>query len=320
MDKKIAVILFNQGEPDSLDAVKSYLFKKFYDPALLPVSNPFRWMMAKSISNQCAPKARNIYREIGNKSPLMNETQKQKTRLEAQLNQLSKDEYKCFSFMRYWKPYAKDILDNVKEFSPHEIILVPLYPQYSITTTGTALIDWNKQIKKKKMEFPFRVIKDYAEDDFFVDSIVRKVKEKLKSNDLKSFRLLLSAQGIPKKTIEAGDIFQIQIEKTSKAILKKLDIQELDAATCFQRQIGPLEQQGPLLEEELERAASDKKNIIIVPISFISECSETLVELDIYYKEVAEELGIKEYIRINTVRDNDQFILGLANLIMENRV
>jgi len=320
MGKKVAVILFNQGEPDCLDAVKPYIFNKFYDPALLTVANPLRWMMAKSIASQSAPKARNTFREIGDISPLMNEIQKKKTKLEAYLSELSNDEFKCFSFMRYWKPYAKDIFDEVKEFLPDEMILVPLYPQYSITTTGSALIEWNKQVKKKKIEIPFRVIKDYPENDFFIDSIVGLINEKLKLLKSSDYRLLLSAHGIPKKTIESGDPFQSQVEKTSEAIDKKLNNSELDIVTCYQRQIGPLEQQGPLTEDEIERAALENKNIIIVPISFISECSETLVELDINYKEVAEKAGIKDYIRIKTVQDNDQFILGLANLIMENRV
>lgn len=320
MGKKVAVILFNQGEPDCLDAVKPYIFNKFYDPALLTVANPFRWMMAKSIAHQSAPKARNIFRKSRDKPLLMNDIQNKQIKLDAYLSELSNDEFKCFSFMRYWKPFAKEILDEVKEFLPDEIILVPLYPQYSITTTGSALIEWNRQVKKKKIEIPFRVIKDYPENDFFIDSIVDLINEKLKSIKLNDYRLLFSAHGIPKRTIESGDPFQSQVEKTTVAIQKKLHKLELDIVTCYQRLIGPLEQQGPLIEDEIERAGSDNKNIIIVPISFISECSETLVELDIKYKEVAEKEGIKDYIRINTVQDNDQFILGLANLIMENRV
>lgn len=320
MSKNVAVILFNHGYPDSLEAVKPFLFNVFYDPAFLTVSNPMRWMMARSISKQCAPKARDIYRELADNSSIHGETEKQKVKLEAYLNKLSNDNFKCFAFMRYWTPLAKDILDDLKNYSPEEIIMLPLYPQYSITTTGSGLIEWNKKLAKANFNIPFRVIKDYPESDFFIDTMADMINEKLKKIDQNKYRLLLCAQAIPKKTIEAGDPYQTQVERSVSALLKKIENENLDAVICYQRRLGPLEQIGPTTEDQIEKAAADNKNIIIIPISYVSECSETLVELDIQYKEVAAKAGIKDYIRIKTVRDSEKFIAGMSNLVMENRV
>lgn len=320
MHKKTAVILFNLGEPDRLDAVKPFLFNLFYDPAILTVPNPMRWMMAKSISKQRAPRARNNFRVMENKLSILDETEKQRLKLETVLNDKSDDEFKCFMFMRHWTPFAKDIINNIKAFSPDEIVLLPLYPQYSVTTTGSGLIEWNKQAKLAKLEIPFRVVKAYPDHDFFVDTIADMIKEKLKSLKSKDYRLLLSAHSLPKKTIEVGDSYQIQVEKTCTTLIKKLGDDQLDHIICYQSRVRPLEEIGPSTEIEIERAARDKKNIILVPITFVSENSETFVELDIEYKDVAEKAGIKDYIRINTVQDKDAFIIGLADLVKDNRV
>ncbi len=321
MSKKTAVIMFNLGGPDNLDAVKPFLFNLFYDPAIITVPNPLRWMIAKTISRQRAPIARNIYREIGNKSPILEETEKQKKKLEQTLNDLNQDDFKCFVFMRYWHPFAHEIVGDVKKFDPDEIILLPLYPQYSVTTTGTGLIEWNKCAKKSGLTTPYRVVKDYPDHDFFVCTIADMICEKLALiENPKEYRLLLSAHGLPKKTIEAGDPYQMQVEQTCAALMDKLKDEHLDHVVCYQSRVGPLEWIGPSTEDEIERAAEDGKNIIMVPVAFVSEHSETLVELDIEYKELADENGIKDYVRVNTVQDRDRFIEGLAKLVLEHRI
>tara|TARA_R110002096_G_scaffold436105_1_gene668047 strand:+ start:48287 stop:49261 length:975 start_codon:yes stop_codon:yes gene_type:complete len=321
MSKKTAVIMFNLGGPDCLDAVKPFLFNLFYDPAIITVPNPLRWMIAKSISSRRAPIARNIYREIGNRSPILPETEKQRLALEDKLKGSIKNEVKCFVFMRYWHPFAKDVVDDVIKYQPDEIILLPLYPQYSVTTTGTGIIEWNKWAKKKGLNAPYRVIKEYPDADFFVGTIADLIREKIGGIENKSnYRLLLSAHGLPKKTIEAGDPYQTQVELTCKALMNNLANENLDSVVCYQSRVGPLEWIGPSTDDEIERAANDGKNIIMVPVAFVSEHSETLVELDIEYKELAEEKGIKEYIRIDTVSDRETFIDGLMQLVLQNRI
>lgn len=204
---------------------------------------------------------------------------------------------------------------------PDEIILLPLYPQYSVTTTGTGLIEWNKWARKSNLSAPFRVIKDYPDHDFFVDAIAALIKEKIQNiSDPQNYRMLLSAHGLPKKTIEAGDPYQKQVEQTCQALMDNLSYTNIDHVICYQSRVGPLEWIGPSTDNEIERAGNDNKNIIMVPVAFVSEHSETLVELDIEYKELAQEMGVREYIRIPNVQDSDTFIAGLKNLILEHRV
>ena len=313
--------MFNLGGPDCLDAVKPFLFNLFYDPAIITVPNPLRWMIAKSISTQRAPIARNIYREIGNRSPILPETEKQRVVLEKKLQDNIDNEVKCFIFMRYWHPFAKEVVDEVKSYDPDEIILLPLYPQYSVTTTGTGIIEWNKWAEKKGLNAPYRVIKEYPDADFFVGTIANMIRETLNDiSDRSKYRLLLSAHGLPKKTIEAGDPYQTQVEQTCAALMKNLEQEDLDSVVCYQSRVGPLEWIGPSTDDEIERAGKDGKNIIIVPVAFVSEHSETLVELDIEYKELAEEKGVEDYIRVGTVSDKETFIEGLMQLVLQNRI
>ena len=317
MTKKTAVVMFNLGGPDSLDAVKPFLFNLFYDPAIITVRNPFRWIIAKIISSRRAPIAQDIYRLIGGKSPILEQTLAQSNALEATLNSHGTQEYKCFVFMRYWHPFAKEVAQDVKSYNPDNIILLPLYPQYSVTTTGTGLIEWNKQAQNINLDIPYQVIKDYPDHEFFIQSIADMINQKLDNiKDASEYRLLLSAHGLPKKTIEAGDPYQIQVEKTCAALVKTLDNENLDHVVCYQSRVGPLEWIGPSTDDEIERAAKDHKNIIMVPVAFVSEHSETLVELDIEYKELADDAGISDYIRINTVGSGQKFIDGLSELVL----
>lgn len=313
--------MYNLGGPDCLDAVKPFLFNLFYDPAIITVPNPFRWLFAMIISSKRAPIAQDIYRHMGGKSPILEETKKQSEALERVLEAEIDGEVKCFIFMRYWHPFADEAVEQVKSYDPDEIVLLPLYPQYSVTTTATGLIEWYKQAKLRGLSAPFKVIKEYPDHDFFVGTITDLICEKLQTIENKSgYRILFSAHGLPKKTIECGDPYQKQVEMTCVAVIEKLGVDELEHVVCYQSRIGPLEWIGPSIDDEIERAAKDGKNIIVVPVAFVSEHSETLVELDIEYKELADECGINDYIRINTVSDHPKFIRGLGELVMQNRI
>lgn len=321
MNKKTAVVMYNLGGPDNLDAVKPFLFNLFNDPAIITVPNPFRWLIAKIISSRRAPIAQDIYRQMGGKSPILEETKKQSGALEKVLETEINGDVKCFVFMRYWHPFADEIAEQVKSFEPDEIVLLPLYPQYSVTTTATGLIEWHKQAKIKGLTTPFKVIKEYPDHNFFVETIVELIREKLQVLvDKSEYRILLSAHGLPKKTIESGDPYQKQVEMTCAAVMEKLGADEIDHVVCYQSRVGPLEWIGPSTDDEIERAAKDHKNIIMVPVAFVSEHSETLVELDIEYKELADEHGVEDYIRVKTVSDHPKFIRGLAQLVMQNRI
>ena len=316
--EKTAVVLFNLGGPDSLEAVKPFLYNLFYDPAIISVPNPLRWFLAKLISTRRAPFAQDIYREIGNKSPLLEQTEDQARALEQKLNQSDTGEYSCFIAMRYWHPFSDEAVEKVKAFGPDRIVLLPLYPQYSVTTTGSSLLDWTKKTKAAGLEIPTWIIREYPTDPKFIDAHVALIREKLAKIDSPSdYRLLFSAHGLPKKVIEAGDPYQKQVEETCAAIIDKLGETGLEYVTCYQSRVGPLEWIGPSTEDEIDRAGEDGKNLIIVPVAFVSEHSETLVELDIEYREFAEKAGVKDYIRVPALQCQPDFIDSLADLVLK---
>jgi len=311
--EKVAVILFNLGGPDQLSSVKPFLFNLFYDPAIISVANPLRWMLAKFISFRRAPYARKIYEKIGGKSPLLPQSQDQAAALAEKLNQDQTKDYRCFVSMRYWHPFSTDVARNVKDFDPDRLILLPLYPQYSITTTGSSFIDWMKSAGKVGLEKPYQAIRDYESHPLFIQSHVSLIKENLaKIENPENYRILYSAHGLPKKIIEAGDPYQKQVEKTCALVQEELG--NPDHMICYQSRVGPLEWIGPSTEEEIERAGRDGKSIIMVPIAFVSEHSETLVELDMDYRSLAEKNKVADYRRIKALGCEENYIAALADL------
>lgn len=313
MAKKTAVVLFNLGGPDNQDAVRPFLFNLFNDKAIISLPNPFRYLLAKIISSRRAPIAKEIYSHIGGKSPILEETKRQAVLLESALNE-SECEYKTFIAMRYWKPFTEDAVGQVLEYNPDEVILLPLYPHFSTTTTGSSFNRWNDVAAKKGLNVSTKTICCYPEDDDFINSHVNLIKNQYKKN----FRILFSAHGLPKKIIEGGDPYQWQIEQTADKIVKKLDIDYLDFSVCYQSRVGPLEWIGPSLDDEIKLAAKEGVSVIVVPIAFVSEHSETLVELDIEYKEMAKEEGISEYIRIPTLSVEADFIKSLKEICLSS--
>lgn len=311
--EKVAVILFNLGGPDQLSSVKPFLFNLFYDPAIIAVANPLRWMIAKFIAFRRAPFARKIYEKIGGKSPLLEQSLEQAKALEQTLNQDQTTEYNCFVSMRYWHPFSLNVAQQVKDFEPDRLILLPLYPQYSVTTTGSSLVDWIKSAKKTGLNQPFRAIGEYAEHPLFIESHVGLIRDVLaKIDQPQNYRILFSAHGLPKKIIDAGDPYQTQIEKTCALVQENLG--HPDHVICYQSRVGPMEWIGPSTEEEIERAGRDGKSIIMVPIAFVSEHSETLVELDIDYRKLAQRNNVADYIRIKALGCEENFIAALADL------
>jgi len=311
--QKVAVVLLNLGGPDSLDAVKPFLFNLFYDPAIIALRNPLRWLVAKIVSSRRAPFAREIYKKIGGRSPIVDLTDDQASALEAELNQDTSETYKCFVAMRYWTPLSSETVEDVKRFGPDRIVLLPLYPQYSITTVGSSLIDWMASAKKAELETPYRAIREYPLAEGFIAAHVNLIQQALgKVDNPNDYRILYSAHGLPEKVIESGDPYRDQIEQSCQAIQEKLG--HPDHVICFQSRVGPLKWIEPYTEDEIERAGKDGKSVIIIPVAFVSEHSETLVELDMEYRELADEAGVKDYIRIPAIGCHKSFISALAKL------
>ena len=312
--RKIAVVLFNLGGPDSPDAVKPFLFNLFNDPAIINLPNPFRWLLAKLISGRRAAKARGIYDLIGGSSPLLANTQAQARALETALADLGT--VKCFAAMRYWHPLTEGAALAVREFKPEHIVLLPLYPQYSTTTTESSKRAWDRAVKRLGLKAQTSFVRDYPVEPGFIAAIAALIRphyEAAKAHG--NPRVLFSAHGLPKKVIDKGDPYQRQVEETAAAVVKELAIPDLDWIVCYQSRVGPLEWIKPYTEAEIERAGHDKVPLVVVPIAFVSEHSETLVELDIEYREKAHEDGVPHYERVPAVATHPAFIEGLARLV-----
>ena len=323
---KIAIILFNLGGPDQSKAIRPFLFNLFNDPAIIRIPQPIRWCLAQLISYRRAPISQEIYEYLGGKSPLLENTRIQGEALDQYLSQLLSSAYEVKSFiaMRYWHPMTEETVAKVQSYKPDQIILLPLYPQFSTTTSGSSLELWWKTVKYTELSsVPTRSFCCWPRLSGFISTIADEIRSVLEQQQIKIYgtpRLLFSAHGLPKKIVSAGDPYQWQVEQTAKAILSNLEqtfLAPLDAVICYQSRVGPLEWIGPDIEAEIKRAGAEKRSLIIVPIAFVSEHSETLVELDIEYRTLAANEGVPHYQRIETVGIAAKFIQGLADLVYE---
>ena len=315
---KKAVILFNLGGPDKLENVEPFLFNLFNDPAILNIPGLLRYPLAKLISKKRAPITKKIYTEIGGHSPILQLTNKQAESLEKKLNNNKQDIYKCFVVMRCWNPRAEIVLNIVKEFNPDEIILLPLYPQYSASTSGSSIKEWNDVCMENNYQKPSRTICCYPTETEFLNAHVSLINNELKN--LNNFKLIFSAHGLPEKNIKKGDPYQWQVEQSVNKIIEQLDIANLDWALSYQSKVGPLKWIGPSTNDEIIKSSKLNKNLVVVPIAFVSEHSETLVELDIEYKKLAEQNGCKNFIRVPALGTKHEFITSLANLVFKSNL
>lgn len=316
--KKVAVVLFNLGGPDSLDAVKPFLFNLFNDKYIIRLPGVFRRILAWLISTLRDKIARGIYKELGGKSPILAETEAQKQALEKQLS--SQGEFKCFIAMRHWHPFAEEAIEEIIDFEPEEIICLPLYPQFSSTTTKSSVEDfktkWCKR-NKGKPDIKISTICCYPTHKKFIASHVDLLKKAIKSVQNKdSFRILFSAHGLPEDIIKDGDPYQWQVEESVKAIIEVLAIEELDFRVTYQSRVGPKKWLDPNTEDEIKLAATEKKALVVVPIAFVSEHVETLVELDIEYGEIASNMGL-EYVRVPTLSVDGLFVEALSEMVTD---
>jgi len=311
---KRAVILMNLGGPDKQEAVKPFLFNLFNDPAIINIIQPFRFFIAKLISSFREKKAKGIYKLMGGGSPILKLTEFQKESLEKNLRK--KGEYKCFIIMRYWKPRANEVYQEVLKYNPKETILLPLYPQFSTTTTGSSVNEW-KNINTSNLKT--KTICCYPNDENFINAHVKSIRKFLNTRLLPKTILLFSAHGLPQKIIDSGDPYQWQVEETVGKIIEKLKIKNLNFNVCYQSRVGPLKWIGPSTDNEIIRSSRQKLGIVLCPIAFVSEHSETLVELDIEYKYLAKKNGALFYKRVPALGVDKDFIKGLTNLVLNKK-
>jgi ferrochelatase len=260
--------------------------------------------------------ARQIYAKLGGASPILKETQAQAQALD-ELLKARGIEAKSFIAMRCWHPFSDETAAAVKAWGADEIVLLPLYPQYSTTTTASSFAEWDRAAKRFGLSLPTARTCCYPDQAGFVAAQAALIQNAFTRVKLDvSYRLLLSAHGLPERTIAKGDPYQWQVERSAKAVVDALGIRNLDWTVCYQSRVGPLKWIGPSTDGEIRRAGADGKGVVIAPIAFVSEHSETLVELDMEYGHLAASAGIPHYLRVPTVSTHPVFIAALADLVL----
>jgi ferrochelatase len=309
---KLAVVLFNLGGPDSPAAVRPFLFNLFRDPAIIALPAIARYPLAALISRTREKTAQANYAIMGGRSPLLPETEAQARALQAKLV-VPGVEAHVFIAMRYWTPLAAETARQVAAFAPDEIVLLPLYPQYSTTTTASSVRDWTRAYKGPGRT---RLVRDYPTEPGLIAAHVEAIRETwAAAGRPPGLRLLFSAHGLPQKVVDAGDPYQQQIEATAAAIAAQLP-EFADWTVCYQSRVGPLKWLEPSTDTEIRRAGGEARGVLVCPIAFVSEHVETLVELDHEYAELAKEAGAQPYLRAPTPGVRAPFIDALARLTL----
>ena len=313
--RRVAVVLFNLGGPDDQASVKPFLFNLFSDPAIIGLPNPFRAVLARLISSRRERSAQANYALMGGGSPLLPESRRQAEALAQVLTGLLPgDVVQTFIAMRYWSPLTEQTAAEVAAFAPDEIVLLPLYPQFSTTTTQSSLKAWRETYAGPGVS---RTVCCYPEAPGWIESQADGVRAKLAEAGDRPVRVLFSAHGIPESLIaKKGDPYQEQIESTCAAIAARAGLAEGAWTICYQSRVGPMKWLGPSTPDAIAQAGRDGVGVLVAPVAFVSEHIETLVELDIEYAELAHEQGVTPYLRSPAVGVAAPFIQTLADAVV----
>jgi ferrochelatase len=315
--RRLAIVLFNLGGPDRPEAIWPFLINLFSDPAILRVPFFVRPLLARLIAGRRRRPATANYALLGGRSPLLELTERQALALEAALPEI---EAKCFIAMRYWHPFSDEAARAIRAWNPDEVLLLPLYPQYSTTTTGSSLTAWREAAARAGLAKRTTTLCCWYSDAAYVSAIAGLVRDTIVNarhalGPSVPLRVLFSAHGLPEVIVQAGDPYQYQVEQTAQAVATKLSPQATDWSICYQSRATPQKWLEPSTEQAIERAARDGVAVVVVPIAFVSEHSETLVELDVEYGELARRLGVRGYFRVPAPNDHPSFIAALAGLV-----
>ncbi len=322
--RRVAVVLFNLGGPDRSESVRPFLQNLFTDPAILRVPGFVRPWLGRLLAWRRTRAAQENYAILGGKSPLLDLTRDQASALQDRLGDEVGVDMRCFVAMRYWHPMSPETARAVQAFAPDEIVLLPLYPQFSTTTTGSSMTAWQEACAAIGLEVPTTTLCCWHSDGGFAQATARMVRiawdqarAALPADT--QLRILFSAHGLPETIVTQGDPYQWQVEQTVASVVAALALPDLDHITCYQSRVTPQKWIGPSTEHELERAAHDKVAVLVCPIAFVSEHSETLVELDVEYREAAKKMGVPGYFRVPAQNSDAAFITALAGLVRHAR-
>jgi len=315
--KKIGVVLFQLGGPDSLAAVEPFLYNLFSDPDIIdfPGARLARPMLARLMASSRTKKVQKSYAALGGKSPLVEWTLRQRRALERALRE-STDAHVAVA-MRYWHPFTAEAIEELRTAQVSELVLLPLYPQYSKTTTGSSMNEWNRQFPDSALaELPCRLIEAYHDDPAYIDSLVGLVNATLgRFPTPHQVHLVFSAHGVPTAVIDSGDPYQRQVEETSRLVLERGQWR-LPHTVCYQSRVGSGRWLQPSIHEVIPRlGAQGSRQVLVVPISFVSDHIETLREIDVEVRQEAEQAGIEQFEMMPGLNDTAPFIHALAGLV-----
>ncbi|MGN7678815.1 MAG: ferrochelatase [Anaplasma sp.] len=314
MARKVAVVLLNLGGPGSLDEVEEFLFSLFSDRYVIRLPQPLRALVAMLISKLRARSAREIYALMGGKSTILEETERQASALEKRLSNDVDTCYRVFTCMRHAEPKSGTVLNMVHDYQPEKVVLLPLYPQYSSTTTLSAIQDWYDGARRAHYKFNTDVVCCYhSHADFIASHCKLLLHEYSKALVVHANpRVLFSAHGLPVHIVEEGDPYQQHVQQTVRLIVEGLGMPNLDYLICYQSKVGHVRWLEPSTKSAILQAQDDGVPVVVVPISFVSEHSETLVELDIEYAALMKQKGW--YFRVPALGTDELFISCLDSL------
>jgi ferrochelatase len=313
---KLGVVLFQLGGPDSPESIEPFLYNLFCDPDIIdfPFARIARQPLAKLISTTRARKVEHHYAEIGGKSPILENTVRQAVALEAALG---KDfDAHVVVAMRYWHPFTEEAIGLLEGHRPDELVLLPLYPQYSKTTTGSSLNEWRRKFHPNGWAPRVHTVEEFHQDAAYLDAVVEAVNGTLAGiGDLSDTDFVFSAHSVPVAIIERGDPYQRQIERTAELVWQR-GAWPGRKHVCYQSKVGAAKWLRPSMHETVKRLAADgRKHVVVVPISFVSDHVETLHEIAIEHREQARGLGIEDFRMVPGLNDSPRFIATLAGLV-----
>jgi len=311
----LGVVVFNLGGPDRLEAVRPFLFNLFNDGAILRMPQPFRAALAWVISSSRAKGARATYGLMGGGSPILANTKAQADALEGALGG-GEAGFKLFIAMRHWHPMTYETVRAVKDWGAEHVVLLPLYPQFSTTTTGSSYGAWGKMAAGLKLKAPTRLLCCYPVMEGFVRAnaeILRGAHERAAAHGRP--RVLFSAHSLPEKIVAAGDPYRWQTEQSAAAIAGAAGIEGMDWQITYQSKVGPVPWIGPATEDAVRAAGAQRRPLVILPFSFVSEHVETTVEIGMEYRELAAAAGVPFFEAAPTAGTHPAFIAGLAGLV-----
>ena len=316
MRRKIGVVLFQLGGPDSPDAIEPFLYNLFCDPDIIdfPFARIARQPLAKLISTTRAKHVAHHYAEIGGKSPILEFTRRQACALEAELGR--EFDARVVVAMRYWHPFTQEAIEELGAFQPPEVVLLPLYPQYSKTTTGSSINEWNRRFHANGWNPRTHLVREFYEDAAYLDAVVDAINQSLQDlDDLDDLDIVFSAHSVPLAVIEQGDPYQRQIERTVDLVWQRGGW-PARRHICYQSKVGASKWLRPSMHETIRRLASaGSEHVLVAPISFVSDHVETLHEIDIEHRAQARRLGIEDYRMMPGLNDSPAFIRALAGLV-----